>query len=95
VGDSFQTSIPIGSGNRIFRLNSKPQPPVAIAADASGGVKLKWSAAVGGQKVQTKSALSDATWTDVPTPTRPTGEFYETVIPAGTGAAFFRLSRTQ
>jgi hypothetical protein len=42
-----------------------------------------------------KTGLADATWTDVPTPTRPTGDFYETVIPAGSGTAFFRLSRPQ
>jgi hypothetical protein len=95
VGDIFQTTVPMGSGNRIFRLNSQPQPPMAILADASGGVKLRWSSAVGGQKIQTKATLSDTTWTDVPTPTRPNGDFYETVIPAGTGAAFFRLSRAQ
>jgi hypothetical protein len=95
VGDVFQTTIPIGSGNRIFRLNSQPQPPLSITADASGGVKLRWSSAVGGQKIQTKTALTDATWTDAPTPTRPTGDFYEAVIPAGSGAAFFRLSRLQ
>ena len=95
AGDNFQTTISVGSGNRIFRLNSQPQPPMSISAEPSGGARLRWSAAIGGQKIQMKTALTDATWTDVPTPTRPTGDFYETVVPTQTGSSFFRLTRAQ
>jgi hypothetical protein len=94
VGDVFQTTIPITEGNRIFRLNSQPQPPISVSQSA-GGVRLRWSAAIGGQKIQSKASLSDATWTDLPTPTRPNGDFFETTIPTGSNAAFFRLSRAQ
>jgi hypothetical protein len=93
VGNVFQTTIPIGAENRIFRLNSQPQPPMTILASVDG-VHVRWSAAVGGQKLQSKANIADATWTDLPTPTRPTGDFYEAVIPAGNNSAFFRLTKT-
>ena len=94
VGNVFQTTIPIGAGNRIFRLNSQPKPPIAVSP-ASGGLKIQWSAAVGGQKLQMKNSLADATWTDLPTPTRPTGDVYQTTVQTGNATAFFRLTRPQ
>lgn len=94
IGSVFQASIPIGPGNRIFRLNSQPKPPLAVSA-SDAGLHLRWSAAVGGQKLQTKASLTDTNWTDVPTPTRPTGDFYDAVISTGSSNAFFRLTRAQ
>jgi hypothetical protein len=93
VGDVFQTSIPIGSDSRIFRLNSMPQPPISIIRVADG-LHLRWSAAVGGQKLQMKTSITDATWTDLATPTRPVSDYYEAVVVNSGGAAFFRLART-
>jgi hypothetical protein len=95
VGDVFQTTIPVGADNRIFRLNSQPRSPLAITAATAGSVRLRWSAAVGGQKIQVKSSLTETNWTDVLTPTRPIGDFYEATIPVGSGSAFFRLMRAQ
>lgn len=95
VGDNFQATIPITAGNRVFRLNSQPKPPLSVTAIA-GSVQLRWSAAIGGQKIQMKSSLADTNWTDVPTPTRPTGDYYEATIPTATaGNAFYRLTRAQ
>jgi hypothetical protein len=92
VGDVFQATIPMTEQAQIFRLNSQPQPPLTIVADVTG-VRIRWSAAVGGQKLQSKSSLSDSNWTDIATPTRPVGSYYETTIPATANAAFFRLVR--
>jgi hypothetical protein len=94
VGDVFQTSIPTGDGTRIFRLNSQPQPPLTILAGADS-VRVRWSAAVGGQKLQMRTSMTAGSWTDVPTPTRPTGDYYEATISGANtnAAAFFRLAR--
>src|SRR4051812_21146315 len=92
VGDVFQISMPMSEGMRIFRLNSQPQSPLTIVADISA-IRVRWSAAVGGQKLQTKTALAGS-WVDVPTPSRPVGDYYEAVSPTTNSAAFFRLMRT-
>lgn len=90
IGDFFETSVPIESGSRAFRLNTKPEPPLLISAE-NGSVRLRWSAAVGGQTLQTKSALESSTWTDIASPSRPNGDYYETTVTTGSGAQFFRL----
>lgn len=90
VGDFFQTTVPIGSGNRLFRLNTKPEPPLLISAQ-NGSVRLRWSAAIGGQTLQTKSAAEASTWTDLATPSRPIGDYYEATVPIGATVQFFRL----
>lgn len=92
VGDVFQTSIAMSEGSQIFRLNSKPQSPLTILADASGA-RVRWSAAIGGQKLQSKTAISEA-WADVPTPSRPVGDYYEATLSPTNTSAFFRLMRT-
>jgi hypothetical protein len=92
VGDIYQTSIPMSEGARIFRLNSKPQAPLTILADASG-LRVRWSAAIVGQKLQSKTSINDA-WTDVATPSRPVGDYYEATISPTNSSAFFRLMRT-
>jgi hypothetical protein len=90
VGDFYQITIPIEAGNRLFRLNTKPQPPLLISAQ-NGSVRLRWSSAVGGQIVQTKTSAASSTWTDVPTPSRPNGDFYEVTVPTSSDMQFFRL----
>jgi hypothetical protein len=92
VGDAFQISMPMDNGTRIFRLNSKPQLPLTIVADTSA-VRVRWSAAVGGQKLQTKASLTGS-WVDVQTPSRPVGDYYEAVTATTNSSAFFRLMRT-
>jgi len=89
VGDIFQASIPIDEGMRIFRLNSQPQPPLTVVAQ-SDGVHIRWSAAIIGQKLQSKASLSDSAWVDIPTPSRPVGDYFEAVIPTTNTSAFFR-----
>jgi hypothetical protein len=93
VGDVFQATIPMTDKAQIFRLNSQPQPPLTVIAVADG-VHIRWSAAVGGQKLQTKTSLTDANWTDVATPTRPVGSYYEVVVPTTASSGYFRLVRT-
>jgi hypothetical protein len=90
VGDFFQTTVPIESGNRYFRLNNKPEPPLLITAE-NGSVRLRWSSAIGGQTLQTKSAVESSTWTDVATPSRPIGDYYEVIVPTSAEVQFFRL----
>jgi hypothetical protein len=90
VGTVFQTAVPIGPGNRIFRLNSNPQPPLLVTAQA-GSVRLRWSAAVGGQTLQASSTLNPIDWTDLPTPSRPIGDYYESSVPTDSPFRFFRL----
>ena len=92
VGSVFQTTVPIGSGNRIFRLNSSPQPPLLVTAQA-GSVRLRWSAAVGGQTLQGTTSLGSTNWTDLPTPTRPVGDYYESSVPLDSPFQFFRLKK--
>jgi hypothetical protein len=92
VGDVYQTSIAMSEGARIFRLNSKPQAPLTILADTSA-VHVRWSAAIGSQKLQSKTAIGDA-WIDVPTPSRPVGDYYEATLSPTNISAFFRLTRT-
>jgi hypothetical protein len=93
VGDVFQATISATEKSQIFRLNSQPQPPLTIAADVNG-VRIRWSAAMGGQKLQTKASVADANWTDVATPTRPVGSYYEVVAPMSGTSGYFRLVRT-
>jgi hypothetical protein len=89
VGDFYETTVPIESGNRLFRLNTKPEPPLLISME-SGSVRLRWSSAIGGQTLQTKSGVA-STWTDIATPSRPVGDYYEITLPAGADVQFFRL----
>jgi hypothetical protein len=93
VGNVFQASIPMSEAARIFRLNSQPQTPLTVIASAEN-VRVRWSAAVGGQKLQTKASLQDTAWVDLPTPTRPSGDYYEAILAATNNTAFFRLSKT-
>jgi hypothetical protein len=93
VGNVFQVSIPMSDEMRIFRLNSQPQSPLTIIASAEN-VRVRWSAAVGGQKLQTKASLQDTAWVDLPTPTRPSGDYYEVTVAATNSSGFFRLSKT-
>lgn len=92
VGTVFQISVPASESARIFRLNSQPQTPLTVIASVES-VRVRWSAAVGGQKLQTKSSMADTVWVDLPTPTRPVGDYYEAVLPVTNGSGFFRLSR--
>jgi hypothetical protein len=92
VGNVFQVSIPMSEEMRIFRLNSQPQTPLTIIASAEN-VRVRWSAAVGGQKLQTKASINDTAWVDLPTPTRPTGDYYEVTVAATNSSGFFRLSK--
>lgn len=90
VGDFFQTTVSIESGDRFFRLNTKPQPLLLISAE-NGSVRLRWSSAIGGQALQRKSAIESSTWSDVATPSRPIGDYYEVRVRTEAEVQFFRL----
>lgn len=66
----------------------QPDDPIEIAiAPDAGGVVITWTGGAAPYTVQSKSAVDEASWSDVVTTTEA-----RAVVPAGAAAAFFRVT---
>jgi len=73
-------------------LSSAPAPAILIGSVSAGEVTLSWAALPAGYILQRATALSQPTdWVDVPVTTANIGPLIVATVPAGPGAAFYRL----
>ncbi len=73
-------------------LSSAPGPAILIGAVSAGQVTLSWAAHPAGYVLQRATALGEPTdWTDVSVTTTNLGPLVVATVPAGPGAAFYRL----
>jgi hypothetical protein len=97
VGGQMTVTVPIGPGNRFFRLSLSTVPVVSLGVSRAGS-NLTFTWPINSVNFTLESAVSlqaPVVWTPVTSPLPQTNGGQNTVtLPIGSGRQFFRLSGT-